>query len=217
VLVCALVWLTVGQMAALQLSDEATALLARVRATTAGIKNWRAEVVEVSQLSGGGMNVPQQEVRTRIAVQAPLKMSRKNSGADRTIMICNGTETFYSGDGITISRGDVRVTPQCDYPLSHFYPFENNPMAISIIGRDRVRLASGVRECVLLRVDWKRETLNGVNIYCVDPVSAVILRDAAEGTDARSGARLVKTTTFTEFEIDPVLPADTFEFPLPAK
>jgi hypothetical protein len=74
--------------------EDAKELIRKVQSTAESTKNWRAEVVERSQISGGGMNL-QGEVRTKIVVQAPLKMSRKNSGADQTILVCDGAETFY--------------------------------------------------------------------------------------------------------------------------
>lgn len=90
--------------------EDAAELLRKVRSLAASTTKWRAEVVETSEMSGPGMNL-QSEVRTRIAVQSPLKMSRQNSGSDRTILVCDGVETFYSGDGHTYYKGEARVTP----------------------------------------------------------------------------------------------------------
>jgi hypothetical protein len=65
-------------------------------------KNLAAEVVERSQLLGGGMDL-KGEVRTKIAVQAPLKMRPENSGYDQTILVCDGAEALYSGDSTAIT------------------------------------------------------------------------------------------------------------------
>lgn len=139
-------------------------------------------------------------------------MRRQNSGADQTLTICDGVEIFWSANGSS-HRSDARVSPQCDFPMSKFFPFESNPTSVSLVGTDRVRLVGGDRECVLLRVVWKRGPLSGVNTYCVDPKSAVMLRDAAEGAEETTGMRIVRTTTFADFESNPALPPDTFRFP----
>src|SRR5437870_2593266 len=105
---------------------DATELLQEARSFAEGTRSWRAEVVETEQVSGRGMNL-QSEVRTKIAAQPPQKMSRQNSGSDRTILVCDGVETFYSGDEpSSYYKGDATVTPQCDLPLIKFYELDNN-------------------------------------------------------------------------------------------
>jgi hypothetical protein len=159
--------------------EGATELLGRVRSFAENTKNWRAEVVERNQISGGGTNL-QNEIRTKIAVQAPLQMSRQNSGADQTIMVCDGTETFYSGDGHSYYRGEANVTPQCDLPLSRFYELESSPAKASVVGRDRIRFVDGDRECVLVRTASKHGSISAVRTMCIEPASASILRDVVE-------------------------------------
>src|SRR5258708_38787894 len=85
-------------------------------------------------------------------------MSRKNSGADQTILVCDGAETFYSGDGHSDYRREPRVTPQCDFPLSKFYEFDNDPATTSVVVRDHDHLAEGDRERVLVRATLKHAT-----------------------------------------------------------
>jgi hypothetical protein len=96
--------------------EDATELLRKARAFGESTRSWRAEVVETSQMSGPGMNL-QSEVRTKIAAQPPLKMSRQNSGSDRTIMVCDGAEAFYSGDGHSYYKGEAGVTPHAIFHL----------------------------------------------------------------------------------------------------
>ncbi len=148
--------------------ENAIELLRKVQSTAEGTKSWRAEVVKTSQISGSGMNL-QGEVRTKIAVQAPLKMSRQNSGDDQTILVCDGAEAFYSGDGHSYYRSEAKVNPDCDFPLSRFYKLENNPATASVVGRDHVRLADGDRACVLVRTVGKRATFNVVRTMCIEP------------------------------------------------
>ena len=194
--------------------EDARELLRKVQSTAESTKNWRAEVVETSQISGGGMNL-QAEVRIKIAAQAPLKMSRRNSGADQTILVCDGAKTFYSGDGHSYYRGDAKVTPQCDFPLSKFYDLDNNPATTSVVGRDHVQLSEGDRECVVVRATWKHATVNTVRTMCIDPFSALILRDIAETEDEKTGIRMVHTTAFTSYESNPTFPPDSFSFSVP--
>ena len=59
-------------LATAQSVDDAKELLRKVQSTAESTRNWRAEVVERSQISGGGMNL-QEEVRIEIAAQTPLK------------------------------------------------------------------------------------------------------------------------------------------------
>ena len=197
-----------------QSAVDAAELLRRVRSVAESTKNWRAEVVETVKISGDGINL-QEEVRAKIAAQAPLKMSRQNSGSDRTAMVCDGAEKFYSGDGQSYYRGEARVTPQCDLPLSKFYELDNDPASLSVIGRDHVRLADRDRECVLIRAGWKQATTNIVRTMCIDPAPALILRDVIDREDEKTGIRSVKTTTFIDFESNPAFSPDTFRFSLP--
>src|SRR5664279_3787089 len=109
--------------------ENATELFQKARSFGESTRSWRAEVIETSRISGRGMSL-QSEVRTRIAAHPPLKMSRQNSGSDRTVFVCDGVATFYSSDGRSYDRGEARVTPQCNLPLSMFYELDNNPASI---------------------------------------------------------------------------------------
>jgi len=197
-----------------QSTDDVGELLGRVRSVAENTRNWRAEVIETTKISGQGMNL-KDEVRTKIAVQAPLRMSRQNSGSDRTILVCDGVETFYSGDGHSYYKGDAKVTPQCDFPLSKFYGLGNDAAALSITGRDHVRLANGDRACLVVRAAWKHGTVSAVRTMCIDPATALILRDVIASEDERTGVNSVKETIFIEYESNPTFPPDTFRFSIP--
>jgi outer membrane lipoprotein-sorting protein len=195
--------------------EDASELLQKVQSFADRTRSWRAEVVETSRISGPGLNL-QSEVRTKIAAQPPLKMSRQNSGSDRTIFVCDVVETFYSVDGHRYYKGEARVTPQCDLPLSKFYEASNNPASISVVGRDHVRLADGDRHCVVVRATWKQGTVNGIRTMCIDPARPLILRNVIESHDESTGIRSVKATTFSDFDSNPAFPPDTFRFSVPA-
>ncbi len=87
-----------------QVLEDANELLNRARSTAAGIHNWRAEVVERAKISGAGMN-HEGEVRTELAVLAPSRLRRQHRGEEKTILVCDGVNTFYSVDGHSFSRG----------------------------------------------------------------------------------------------------------------
>ena len=202
------------QRAPAQSVGDATELLRRAQTIAESTKSWRAEVVEKSQLTGAGMNL-QSEVRISIFAQDPLRLRRQNSGDDQTILVCDGTETFYSGDGHNYYRGEAEVTPECSFPLSKFYKLEHNPATATVVGRDHIRLADGDRDCVLVRATWKRETLKTVRTMCIDPTSGLILRDVAESGDEKSGVRIIKETAFISYESDPTIPPGTFRYTIP--
>ena len=211
-----LFWLAlITSVMSAQSLEDAMDLLRKVQSVAESTRNWRAEVVENSEITSTAFN-HKSEVRTRIAAAAPLKMSRQNSGDDRTVMVCDGIEVFYSVDGHGYSRGEAKVNPLCEFPLSKFYNLEKNPISVTIVGRDHVRLADGDRQCILVRAAWKRDTVNSVRTLCVDPAAAVILRDVAEIEDEKTGSRMVKTTTFISYESNPRFQSDTFKFPIPA-
>jgi outer membrane lipoprotein-sorting protein len=202
--------------------EDATELLRTVRSFAESIKSWRAEVVQTSQMSGPGLDPRlnlQDEVRTKIAAQPPLKMIRQNSGSDRTVMVCDGAESFYSGDGHSYYKYEVRVTPKCDLPLSgfynEFYNMNNISAPISAVGRDHVRLADGDRDCIVVRAASKQGTVNAVQTMCIDPTRPMIVRYVKEVEDESTGFRSLYTITFSDFEINPAFPPDTFRFSIP--
>ena len=65
-------------------------------------------------------------------------MRRENSGDDQTILVCDGAEAFYSGDGHNYYRGEAKVNPDCSFSLNRFYNLENNPASAEVTGRDHV-------------------------------------------------------------------------------
>jgi outer membrane lipoprotein-sorting protein len=209
-------WITllVSVFARAQGAGDAAELLRKVQSAADNTKTWRGEVVVTSQISGGGMNL-HNEVLVKISVQAPLKMSRQNSGGDQTILVCDGAEAFYSGDRNSYYRHDAKVNPDRNYPLSKLYKLDNDPATAVFVGRDQVRLAEGPRACVVVRAVWKHATADTIRTMCIDSDSALILRDVVESEDEKTGVRMVNTTVFTSYESDPTFPPDTFRFSIP--
>lgn len=197
-----------------QSAQDATELLQKARAFGESTRSWRAEVIQTSQLSGPGVNL-QSEVRTKIAAQLSLKMSRQNSGSDRTIMVCDGAEMFYSGDGHSYYKNEAGATPQCDLPLIKFYEPYNSAASVSVVGEDHIRLTDGERRCVVIRAVLKQAAVNTVRTMCIDPSQPLILRDVIEKEDEMTGTKSSSVTTFISFENNPTLSPDTFRFTAP--
>ena len=113
--------LLLSALGSAQTDGYALFLLREVASSARTTKSWRAEGVEVLEMTGKGMNHPRSEVHFKIAVQSPLKMRRENSGDDRTLSVCDGTDKFYSGDGRSFYRSSVDVSNDCNFPLAAFY------------------------------------------------------------------------------------------------
>ena len=211
-----LLWISAltSALTSAQSVQDARELLRNVQSIAESTRTWRAEVVETFQLSGGGMNL-KQEVRTKIAAQAPLKMRRENSGDDQTILVCDGAEAFYSGDGHSYYRSDAKANPDCSFSLSRSYELEDNPATAAVVGRDYVRLTARDRDCVLVRASWKHGAADTVRTMCINPAAAFILRDVAESNDEQTAIRIVKTTTFLSYESNPTFQPDAFKFSIP--
>jgi outer membrane lipoprotein-sorting protein len=176
------------------------------------VKSWRAEIVETGQVSGNGMDL-QDRVHVKIAAQAPLKMRRENSGDDQTILVCDGAESFYSGDGHNYYRNSAKINQDCDFPLGSSYQLGKDPVSVSIVGHDHVGLADGNHGCDVVRAEWKVAAGGSVRTMCIDPTSGLILRDVTEINS--ESMRSVRTATFTSYESNPTFPPDTFKFSIP--
>jgi outer membrane lipoprotein-sorting protein len=192
--------------------ETATALLQKAEAMARSTTSWRAEVIEASQFSGHGMSM-RNEIHIKVAAQVPLKMRRENSGSDRTMLICDGTESFYSGDGHSYYRGPAGANPDCNFPLSSFYKLADSPRSASIVGHDHITLADGDHACDVVRAEWQRTTAQVTRTMCIEPTSGLILRDVKEGES--SGLRTVVTTTFVSYEGKPSFASDAFKFSIP--
>ena len=209
-LVCLILLVTVGGGA--QDTDDARALLQKAESLARSVKSWRAEIVTTSQISGNGMDL-QSRVRVKIATQAPLKMRRENSGDDQTVLVCDGAESFYTGDGHNYYRNSAKANQACNFPLGSSYQLAKDAVSISSAGHDHVVLADGNHACDVVRAEWKVAAGRSVRTMCIDPISGLILRDVTEinGESMRS----VTTATFTSYEGNPKFPPDTFKFSIP--
>ncbi len=204
-----------------QSSQNATELLEKVKIFGEATRSWRAEAIHASRVTVSPSIMLKDEVHISIAAQRPLKMSRVNSGDDRTVMVCDGTNFFYSGDGLSYYM--YRATQQCDVSLMAFYepslmrlyePYKS-PNSITIIGEDHVRLSDGERRCVVVRAVSRRESMHDVRTMCIDPSRPIILRDTFETEDDKTGNKSFTETTVTSFENNPTFSPDTFRITIP--
>lgn len=97
-------------------------------------------------------------------------MRRENSGGDQTVLVCDGVESFYTGDGHSFYRGSAAVNPDCNFPLSSFYKLRNNPASVSIVGHEHVSLATRDYTCDVLRAEWKLAAIHVIRTMCIDRV-----------------------------------------------
>ena len=202
-------------------NPEAAELLQKTKSFGENTQSWRAEAVQTMQVSGPGLKMPSTDIHIQLAAEPPLKMSRVNSGDDRTAMICDGTQQFYSGDGISYYLN--RAGGQCTFPLLFFYEPSlmnfigpsSNPASVSVVGEDHVRLTDGDRRCVVVRIVFERESTHAIRTLCIDPARPVILRDVVDIDDKAKGFRSSTTTTFLSFEVHPKFALDTFRITIP--
>lgn len=202
-----------------QADEDALFLLREVASSAGNTNTWRAEGVEVGQITGRGINL-RDEIHFKIAVQSPLRMRRENSGDDHTQSVCDGTDGLYTGDGLSFHRTSAPVGNGCKLSLADFYKLEENPTSATVIGGDHVRLADGLHECKVVRVEWNNDVLGNTQVrsvrtMCIDTSERLILRDSTESLDAASQVHSVGTITFTSFERDPKFRPDDFNFSIP--
>jgi TonB family protein len=215
-----LITLLLSGLSSAQADDDALVLLREVASSARNTNTWRAEGVEVAQLAGRGMNNLRDEIHFKIAVQSPLKMRRENSGDDHTQSVCDGTDRLYTGDGLSFHRFSVPVGNECKFSLADFYELDENPASATVIGDDHVRLADGLHECKVIRVERNRDVqgdtkLQSVRTMCIDQSEHLILRDSTESVDAASQMHSTRAITFTSFERDPRFRPDDFNFSIP--
>jgi TonB family protein len=198
-------------------TNDARALLEDIASFARATKSWRAEGVEIHELSGNGIQL-RDESRFKIAVQGPSKMRWETSGDDNTFVVCDGTDhwTYYS-HGLSFYRNSVSVSP-CKPALGDYSQLTDNLTAAMVIGRDQIQFAGGPRECDVVRAEY---TVPGspdgsvairsfVHTMCIDAARRLILRDSGESTG--SGMRSTGTITYTFYEREPKLWSDVFEF-----
>ncbi len=215
------VLLILAAAASAQTNDHARALLEEIASSARATQSWRAEGVEVGEVTFSGVQ-QRQETHFKLAVQGPTKMRWETSGDDAGLVVCDGTDHWtYHSPGVSFYRNPVTVSP-C-LPPHDFSKLADNLVAAALIGRDRVPFAGGLRECELVRAEYAVPVPpNGgagvpasARILCIDPRQRLVLRDRTESGAGASDVHLITTITYTSYEHDVKLSPDVFEFLAP--
>jgi TonB family protein len=196
-------------------TNDARALLQDIAASARNGKSWRAEGVEVSELTASGIQL-RSEVHFSIAIQGPSKMRWETSGDDDTLMVCDGTDhwTYYS-HGVSFYRSSVSVSP-CIQSLADFSQLTDNLTGAVTIGRDRLQFAGEPHECDVVRAEYtvaRSPEISMVRALCIDSERKLILRDSSD--TSASGQHSVKTTTYSGYEREPIFSSNVFTFAVP--
>ena len=206
--------LVVGSASA-QAVSEGVLLLKKVEARAKSATNFRAEIIQKGQMARPGM-IFQDEVRVNISSEIPLKMRRENSVGDRTLLVCDGTESFYSGDGHSYYRNPATLNSDCALPLVSLFQLGQPFDSVSIISNDHVRVSEVDRACIVVHTEWRKAATTVIRDMCIDPEWNLILRDVTVTENKTADMKISATITFISYESDPSFSPETFHFtPLP--
>lgn len=221
------------EVASAQTNNDARALLQEIASSAQAAKSWRAEGVQITELTGRGMHL-HDETRFKVAFQSPSKMLSEAT-ADSTIggiagrfpsgtlRVCDGTDQWvYYTPGIGFYHSSLPVGGRCWPPFADFSRLTDNLVSATTIGTDHVQFAGGIQECELVRVEYAVTSPAGntpalsrpIRMLCIDPAQKIILRDRTE-TGSASDMLSVETISYTSYERDSELPADLFQFQVP--
>jgi outer membrane lipoprotein-sorting protein len=197
-----------------QENGKADGLLREVMSAARAAKCWRAEGIKIEEMTINGIE-RREEVHFRVALQGTSKMHWETSGADQTTMVCDGTDhwTYYRQPGGALYRSPVSVSPCNVSDVGDFLKLTDGLLSASVIGSDHVQFAGALRECKLVRTEYRR----AVHTFCIDPASKMILRDRMEApvNERDTSIRLTETTTYLSYERNVAIPPDTFRFVAP--
>jgi TonB family protein len=196
-------------------TNDARALLQDIVSSRRATKGWRAEGVEIHELTGNGLQL-RDEIRFKIAIQGPSKMRWETSGDDNTLMVCDGTDhwTYYS-HGLSFYRNSVSVSP-CKPAIDDYSELTEDLTGAITIGRDRLDLAGEPHECDVVRAEYavaRSPNTSLVRTLCIDWERKLILRDSSD--TSASGAHSITTITYSVYEREPMFSADVFKFTVP--
>jgi hypothetical protein len=182
-----------AEIAFAQPSDNARAILGEVATSARAAKSWRAEGVEIGDITVGDMHI-RDKIHFRVVVDGPLKL-RSESTADsmpveRDITVCDGTyQWIYHSPDRSFYKNAI-ASSCADARLSEWSKFSDNLAAATVIGRDQLEFNGRLRGCEVVRAEYEvREVVNNVpairrrvHTLCIDTENNVILRDNLETT-----------------------------------
>jgi TonB family protein len=196
-------------------TNNARALLDDIAASARADKSWRAEGVEVSELTASGIQL-RSEVHFKIAIQGPSRMRWETSGEDDTLMVCDGTDhwTYYS-HGLSFYRNPVNVSP-CKPALGDYSQLTDNLTGAITVGREQIQLAGDFRECDIVRAEYavaRSPESSLVRTLFIDTERRLVLRESSEVTNSK--VRSIVTVRYSVMEHEPTLASDVFKFTVP--
>ena len=210
-----------------QLNDDARALLQEVATSALAAKSWRAEGVRIDELTAPGIHVLG-EIHFHVAVNGRSYLRWEStadaSGAEGDLTVCDGADHWtYHSPGVVFDRNAIGVSPCVEPPILAWDRLPDNLLSATVIGQDLLQFGGGLRECEVVRAEYAAPEVVGnapavrrtARTMCIDTSNKFILRDhlelAAPGSDAHSST----TITYSNYERNPELPRDTFQFQVP--
>jgi len=212
-------------VASAQPIDDARALLQEVATSARAAKSWRAEGVEIGEITSGAFHV-RDEIHFRVAVDGPLKLrweSTANSTGERDLTVCDGADHWtYHSPGLSFYMSATTASPCGDPPIPGWGQWLDHLVSAAAIGRDKLLFDGALRECEVVRAEYEVQAgvdnsgaRHTVRTMCIDRANRFILRDhlevAAPGSDSHDST----TITYNIYERDPKFSSDTFQFQVP--
>lgn len=201
-------------------TQDARGLIEEIAAASRDAKSWRAEGIQVNDLSGRGMQ-GHAETRFKTAYQFPARMLLDSATNESiagitgvsptgTLRVCDGTDHWiFNAPGNSFYRFAVNAEG-CRPQLGDYSKLGQDLVSATRAGRDRVHFAGVDAECELVRAEYS----SSLRVLCIDPVSKLVLRDRVErsnGPDTQN----VETTAYSRYERNTDLPAELFRFQIP--
>jgi TonB family protein len=201
-------------------------LLEEVAASRRDAHTWRAEGVEIGELTGEGMNL-----RTQMTFKAIYRdrehMLWDASGDNRTFTVCDGMDHWtFAEPGTGFYREPVRRSP-CSQELPEFEGLLDHLVSATAAGVDHVPFQGTTHECQIIRAEYLIPALTNNNAapvqagttiirtVCIDAAQKLILRDRTESWATGANTRFTRTITFSSYERNVEIPDTAFRFEVP--
>jgi TonB family protein len=197
------------------------ALLDEISTSERGTRFWRAEGVEIFELTGEGMNL-HTEITFKAAYRDTSHLRWETTGDNRSLTVCDGADHWtYSEPGTGFYRNPVE-TGECRSQLPPFRSLLDNLVSVTFVGGDQIQFEGVLDNCSTIRAEYRipdsRSPTAGTTIIrtmCIEPARRLILRDRTESWATGSNTRSIRTITFSSYQRDIEIPAETFRFEVP--
>jgi TonB family protein len=213
-------------VASAQPHDTAHALLQDIATSVRAAKSWRAEGVKIDELTAPGIHVLG-EIHFHVAVNGSyLRWESKAdaSEAEGDLTVCDGADHWtYHSPGVVFDRNAIGVSPCVEPPILAWDRLSDNLLSATVIGHYLLQFRGGLRECEVVSAEYAAPEVvdnapalsRTARTMCIDTSNKFILRDHLELAAPGSGAYSSTTITYSNYERNPELPRDTFQFQVP--